>query len=377
MGLLDGLNDPISMGLLGAGAALLQPRRVGFGDAINAFQGSAVETQNRVALQKRNEQQTQLLMMQLAQMKEAQEMAKRRAEMARGAAGPQGFDAAAYQQRLLGAGDMEGATQASGFIPKAPAPYTLKPGETRFGGNDQPIANVPGEEKLDALIIRGPDGSPMINPLALRAREQLAKAGASQVNVGLQSPYAGVDSQGNPIVVQPANKPGVAPQVLTGPDGKPIRPATDAKPPTEFEAKAGLYFKSMTQASQTLDKLEKAGSAMVGVQEAIVPGDQSPLRNIVRSADRQSYVQAQRQWVDSINRVRSGANLPELEYERAVKTFFPEFGDGQRTIVQKATARKNEEKAMQDAAGRALPKGPATNNSSANDLRKKYGLPPL
>jgi hypothetical protein len=207
MGLLDGLNDPMAMGLLGAGAALLQPRRVGFGDAINAFQGSAVETQNRVALQKRNEQQTQLLMMQLAQMKEAQEREKQRRMMAQqfnqtpGAQAaslpggpteanaaqipnmPGGFDAKGYMRALLGTGDMEGAAQASGFIPKAPAPYTMKPGEVRFGGDDKPIASVPGEEKLDALIVRGPDGKPMINPLALQAKSAIAKAGASSVSV--------------------------------------------------------------------------------------------------------------------------------------------------------------------------------------------------
>jgi hypothetical protein len=74
MGLLDGLNDPMAMGLLGAGAALLQPRRVGFGDAINAFQGSAVETQGRNQARRLADAQLQNI---LAQAEQRRQMAAR------------------------------------------------------------------------------------------------------------------------------------------------------------------------------------------------------------------------------------------------------------------------------------------------------------
>jgi hypothetical protein len=70
MGLLDGyLNDPMAMGLLGAGAALLQPRRVGFGDAINAFQHQAVGTQGRNELRRMHEAQLENILAQAAQRK--------------------------------------------------------------------------------------------------------------------------------------------------------------------------------------------------------------------------------------------------------------------------------------------------------------------
>lgn len=52
----------------------------------------------------------------------------------------------------------------------------------------------------------------------------IKKAGASSVNVGLQNPVQALGPDGSPIYVQPANKPGAAPQVLTGPNGTPLRP---------------------------------------------------------------------------------------------------------------------------------------------------------
>jgi hypothetical protein len=69
MGLLDGLNDPMAMGLLGAGAALLQPRRVGFGDAINAFQQHAVGTQGRNEARRMHDAQLENILAQAAQRK--------------------------------------------------------------------------------------------------------------------------------------------------------------------------------------------------------------------------------------------------------------------------------------------------------------------
>jgi hypothetical protein len=60
------------------------------------------------------------------------------------------------------------------------------------------------------------------------------------------------------------------------------------------------------------------------------------------------------QWIDSVNRVRSGAQLPEIEYSRAVRTFFPQIGEDDKVVKQKAAARKKEEQFIREAAGRAL-----------------------
>ena len=170
---------------------------------------------------------------------------------------------------------------------------------------------------------------------------------SQQNNFG--APVAGVDEKGTPIFFQPG-KTGGPPAIVPG-----VRPAKDqTKAPTEFEAKAGLYFKSMRQASQTLNTIEKTNAWRPSMVEAAAPNEQ--LKTLAQTESRQKYTQGQKQWIDSINRVRSGANLPEIEYDRAVRTFFPVFGEGENIRKQKAEARRQEELAMEQAAGKALPK---------------------
>ena len=152
--------------------------------------------------------------------------------------------------------------------------------------------------------------------------------------------------------------------------GQPVKnyaPVVKGGKATEFENKAALYFKSMTTASKTLDSLEDlktsqdgnpvaSKSVFVSGYEQFNPSETLTQKN--RSPQRKSYVQAQKQWIDSINRVRSGANLPEIEYNRAVATFFPIYGDADAEVAQKSLARKQEEEAM-SVAGRAALKGSA------------------
>ena len=219
----------------------------------------------------------------------------------------------------------------------------MRPGET-----DGPVAG------LGAL----PE---VLDPRVQDAKRKIAAAGASVIN-NYPNPIPVVDAQGNTKMVQFGNKGDVR--------ETPYKPAADNKPPTEFEAKAGLYFKSMSQATETLASIEKAGGASVPATEAAVPDTWNKTKNVATGEDRQKYVQAQRQWIDSINRVRSGANLPEIEYSRAVMTFFPQFGDSDKVIKQKATARQNEEVAMRAAAGRALK--PESAQAPAADAVRRY-----
>jgi hypothetical protein len=292
------------MGLLGAGAALLQPRRVGFGDAINAFQGSAVETQNRVALQKRNEQQTQLLMMQLAQMKEAQEREKQRRTMAQqfnqtgaqqaaslpGGPTPQnaaqipnmpgGFDAAGYQQALLGAGDMEGAGQVSGFLPKKPEDFTLSEGQVRYGANGKPIASAAQkqgdfERMLSAVY---PPGSP---EYARALRDKIAKDSTHQppVQVSYGAPVAGVDAKGNSVFWQP-DKHGGTGKVVDG--FKPAPQNRDTKLPAELQRMqiAGDAMESLLGDYEGMLRKHSPRDPMVQANPAIRADMQALKRNI-------------------------------------------------------------------------------------------------
>ena len=261
------------------------------------------------------------------------------------------FDTEGFLSGMMGIDPMQAMTLKKSMEPK---PMTVGKNDrvilpTTGGGFKTVIDALPGDESVTSAIKEyqfavGQGFKGTFQDFAIQQK----RAGAGNTNVTYGAPVSGVDAAGNPVFFQP-DKKGGAPAIVPG-----VRPLEGVKPPTEFEAKAGLYFKSMRKASETLDKIEKDGNPRVQPQE-VISGD-GATGNVMRSKDRQSYVQAQRQWIDSINRVRSGANLPEMEYSRAVKTFFPEFGDTPENITQKTAARKQEETAMQDAAGKALPK---------------------
>lgn len=203
------------------------------------------------------------------------------------------------------------------------------------------------------------------------------------VSVTYGAPVAGVDPQGNPVFFQPP-KGGGAPAIIQG-----VKPPEQAgAKPSEFEAKAGLYFKSMKNASDTLNKLEETSNtykpslAESAFDESTKTGQFAMSK--IRSPERKQYIQGQKQWIDSINRVRSGANLPEIEYNRAVATFFPQLNDPDSVIEQKKLARQQEETSMQTAAGKALPKivnQIIPNNEpmptrSRQDILNQYGVKP-
>jgi hypothetical protein len=159
---------------------------------------------------------------------------------------------------------------------------------------------------------------------------------------------------GKPVFFQ-VPKSGGAPTIIPGI----TPPESPGAKPTEFQAKAGLYYKSMDTASKTLNDLESKDFKFMPTlaESAIDEGSQKGqiALSAVRGRTRKSYVQAQKQWIDSINRVRSGANLPEIEYNRAVATFFPQVNEPAAVIEQKRLARQQEEQAMKTAAGNALP----------------------
>jgi hypothetical protein len=173
------------------------------------------------------------------------------------------------------------------------------------------------------------------------------------VNVSYGAPMSGM-VDGKPVFFQ-VPKSGGAPTIIPGI----TPPESPGNKPTEFQAKAGLYYKSMDTASKTLNDLESKDFKFMPTlaESAIDEGSQKGqiALSAVRGRTRKSYVQAQKQWIDSINRVRSGANLPEIEYNRAVATFFPQVNEPAAVIEQKRLARQQEEQAMKTAAGNALP----------------------
>lgn len=76
--------------------------------------------------------------------------------------------------------------------------------------------------------------------------------------------------------------------------------------------------------------------------------------NLVESAGRQQYRQAQENWVTANLRAESGAVIGTDEMEKEIAKYFPQANDKPQTIAQKAQARKSAELAMQVRGGSAL-----------------------
>lgn len=140
-------------------------------------------------------------------------------------------------------GDKEGATGilmqwkpelfAAQLAPKPQEAFTLAPGAVRYGPDGKQIAAAPVDNKIapngqvynpraiqpgqsfqdpSKLVTMGPDGKPMVNPIALQARTQIAAAGKpsmlTKINMAqeteenkaigkeLGQQYAGIQSSG-------------------------------------------------------------------------------------------------------------------------------------------------------------------------------------
>lgn len=114
---------------------------------------------------------------------------------------------------------------------------------------------------------------------------------------------------------------------------------------TESEGKNTLYLSQMRDASNTLDKLEKASPIAVAATG-------STYTNWMAGKNAQKVGQTQRQWAEAYLRAKTGAAATAGEVDNNIRTFFPVVGDDEETINQKAQARRQAENDMEIPAGR-------------------------
>lgn len=132
----------------------------------------------------------------------------------------------------------------------------------------------------------------------------------------------------------------------------PLQGAPNAGAPklTEGEAKAGLYLGQMRSATDTLQQLDKRG---VTARPESVALAGSTLGNYLAPKDAQQIAQVRNQWSEAYLRAKTGAAATQGEVDLNNRTFFPQPGDSQAVIEQKAQARRQAELDMQLPAGRA------------------------
>jgi hypothetical protein len=193
-------------------------------------------------------------------------------------------------------------------------------------------------EALRALAAVYGEGSP---EYAQAARQYAQKLTTHQpgVSVTYGSPVPFQLPDGSTGYVQPGNKPGAAPQVMSGADGKPIIKPTEEKALTEGQAKALAFSARMLSADKTLAELSRKG---VNVS---VPGSDAPFGvgtavNAVQGEAQQMLDQAKRDFINATLRRESGAVIGKDEFINADKQYFPQIGDSRLVIEQKARNRR-------------------------------------
>jgi len=102
----------------------------------------------------------------------------------------------------------------------------------------------------------------------------------------------------------------------------------------------GFFNRAQAAESDIQAILPKVGNFAQGI-----------LPNILRGGDYQQYDQAARAWIAAILRQESGAAIPPDELTNYMRTYFPQTGDSQATIDQKARSRQTAMQSLQVSSG--------------------------
>ena len=134
----------------------------------------------------------------------------------------------------------------------------------------------------------------------------------------------------------------------------------DAKPPTEGERKAATLLQrlnfSLGQLQQAVQ--ESPGSASPNVAASIggaIPFVGEYARNTMNPAERQRVEAAQLDILDAALTLGTGAAYTREQLEGYRKSYFPQLGDAESTVADKAARLNNVIEAARIAAGRAAP----------------------
>lgn len=151
-----------------------------------------------------------------------------------------------------------------------------------------------------------------------------------------------VDRQGNAQVISPPNLP----------QANPVNPYAPTGKTTDDQAKAGLYATRMANANDILGPLDNINKGFAGSLEGAVTNAFPAATNVAQSADRQKVIQAQRDFINAVLRRESGAVISESEFVNARQQYFPQPGDTDEVIRQKAANRLTAIHGIMGAAGK-------------------------
>jgi len=147
--------------------------------------------------------------------------------------------------------------------------------------------------------------------------------------------------------------PGLSVIPISGPTGVPLKGKAPPKP-TEGETNAAGFANQMENAEAIIKKLP--AGAQPGIFSSMagsVPFVGNMAQRTIQPAQTQQYKQAAETWIRSKLRKESGAAIGKDEMEQEFRTYFPQVGDSDTVITQKAAARQIATDAMKKSAGKS------------------------
>lgn len=113
---------------------------------------------------------------------------------------------------------------------------------------------------------------------------------------------------------------------------------------TEQQSKDALFGSRMQESHKILTDLEGEGVSKTWVSRLPMIGEgySQVMPSVLggASAKQQQYTQAQRDFINAVLRKESGAVIADSEFENAQKQYFPQIGDSDEVIAQKARNRE-------------------------------------
>lgn len=140
--------------------------------------------------------------------------------------------------------------------------------------------------------------------------------------------------------------PGQLEPIPGGPADPSTKGAKQTKPPTEGQAKALMFGSRMAVSDEVLNELGMKGVTMPSLMKQgaesipVIGGVLGMGANAFASADQQQVEQAQRDFINAVLRRESGAAIADSEFKNAQRQYFPQPGDSQQVIQQKAANRQ-------------------------------------
>ncbi len=195
--------------------------------------------------------------------------------------------------------------------------------------------------------LTGPGGAPVKSPPkastgALTQGQQnslLEKAAKNGVNVEefRDSTTGQIDFQNLSIRTGQAEGEGVRAENAIR-NARLAASASKSGKPTVSQENFQIYGNRMEQADKVLEGLSDKGfdPTSIGVEGLV--GQWSP--NLLKTSDRQSYEQAQRNFINAVLRKESGAVISDAEFDNARIQYFPQPGDSADLLAQKAATRR-------------------------------------